>query len=147
MKVKNIVSYLDGRTQSTVAFPEILGTFQMFFLDYYQDGLRRLTNIRNVNEVEPDLLIQTLDMLGMRLDMSNVSELNKRRAVREVINFYKRCGTKKSINFLGYINDRVINLDEALWTNDYIHFATPDELGATYERKQYSKVRRTICKR
>lgn len=133
---KNIVSYLDGRTQSTVAFPEILGTFQMFFLDYYQDGLRRLTNIRNVNEVEPDLLIQTLDMLGMRLDMSNVSELNKRRAVREVINFYKRCGTKKSINFLGYINDRVINLDEALWTNDYIHFATPDELGATYERKQ-----------
>ncbi len=136
---KNIVSYLDGRTRSTVAFPEILGTFQMFFIDYYQDGLRRLTNIRNVNEVEPDLLIPTLDMLGMRLDMSNVSELNKRRAVREVINFYKRCGTKKSINFLGYINDRVINLDEALWTNDYIHFATPDELGATYERKQLAQ--------
>lgn len=136
---KNIVSYLDGRTRSTVAFPEILGTFQLFFIDYYQDGLRRLTNIRNVNEVEPDLLIPTLDMLGMRLDMSNVSELNKRRAVREVINFYKRCGTKKSINFLGYINDRVINLDEALWTNDYIHFATPDELGATYERKQLAQ--------
>lgn len=136
---KDIVSYLDGRTRDTVAIPEILESFQLFFINYYQDALRRLTHIRNVNEVEPDLLMPTLDMLGMRLDMSKMSELNKRRAIREVINFYKRCGTKQSVNFLGYINDKVINLEDALWTDDYIHFSTPEELGATYERKQLAQ--------
>ena len=136
---KSIVSYLDPRTQDTIAYPEILQSFQLFFLDYYQDGIRRLTHLRNVNEVEPELLMPTLDMLGMRLDMSKMSELNKRRAVKEVINFYKRCGTRQSINFLGYINDKVINMEDALWTDDYVHFSTPAELGATYERRQLAQ--------
>ena len=133
---KDIVSYLDERTQETTTYPEILRVFQHFFLDQIQDGLDRLSKIRNVDSVEPSLLASTLDMLGMRLDLSSMPDESKRRAVKEVVNFYKRSGTKNSINFLGYINNKVFALDEALWTNDYIKFYTPFELGATYERKK-----------
>lgn len=134
-RAKNIVSYLDHRTRETVAIPEILESFQLFFFDHYQDALTRLYKIRNIDSVEEDLLPTTLDMLGMRLDLTQLSESNKRRSIREVVNFYKRCGTKNSVNFLGFIQDKIISVEEALWTNDYIHFMTPTELGATYSRE------------
>lgn len=133
---KSIVSYLDDRTNQTFAIPDILGTFQYFFLEHFQDALDRLCNIRNSNKIEPSLLNNTLDMLGMRLDLTTMSDENKKKAIQEVVNFYKRCGTKASVNFLGYINDKVISLNDALWTRDYVNFYSPEELGAEYKKKE-----------
>ena len=135
-EVKSIVSYLDERTQKTALYPEVLESYQRIVLDDYYDGIVRVQNSRNIAKMDEAFLSRTLNFLGLFLDVTDLGITNRRRALRELANFYSRIGTQKSTNYLGLIEDSLMTLTDALWTNDYIHFYTKEELGAKTEKRE-----------
>lgn len=134
--IKSIVSYLDERTQNTALIPEMLDSYQRIVLNDYYDGIVRVQNSRNIAKMDESFLSRTLNFLGLFLDVTDIGITNRRRALRELSNFYSRIGTQKSTNYLGLIEDSLFTLTDALWTSDYINFYTREELGAKSEKKE-----------
>lgn len=133
---KKIVSYLDPRTKATRAIPEVLESLQWYFLNDYHDGLERVQNSRSITRMDESFLGKTINYLGLFLDISDMNISNRRRALRELTKFYSRIGTQLSTNYLGLIEDSLMTLTDALWTNDYIHFYTKEELGGKSYRRE-----------
>lgn len=133
---KNITSYLDERTYKTKLIPDILDSLQWNFFNDYADGLERVQNSRSISNMDDSFLSKTLNYLGLFLDTSEMSLSNRRKALRELSYFYSRVGTQGSTNYLGFIEDSLMKLTDALWTSDYINFYTKEELGArSYKRE------------
>lgn len=147
-EAKSILKYVSEYDLQKTLFPELLGSFQRVLLDETYDSIQRLKNIRSITKVDREHITKLLDMLGLKIDITDMTLEQKHGILEELTNFYSMVGTRPSYNYYNRMtsNSKIIKLDQlftpiknggtiAAPIYRYVTFKTAEELGAVYKKE------------
>ena len=151
-EARSILNYLSEYDLDKGFLPEILKVFQRVLLDEAYDSVKRLQDTRSVTKIDSNSISKLIKLMGVTLNIYNMSIAEKRRLLEELTNFYKMVGTRPSYNIYNQatshgqmtnlrqlftpIKDN-ISTDESgkdTSTKRYVTFRNDEELGAKYYR-------------
>ena len=151
-QARSIVNYLSQYDLDKQLLPEILKVFQRVILDEAYDSVKRLQDTRDTTRVDSNSISQLIKLMGVTLNIYNMTTAEKRKLLEELTNFYKMVGTRPSYNLynLATSHGQMAGLRQLFTpirdgigidgdsvdtsTKRYVTFRTDEELGAEYHR-------------
>ena len=159
-EAKSILNYTSNFDSDNIVFKEMLTVFQRTLLDEAYDSIQRLKDIRDINRVDSSNINQLINLLGMKINVTDMNLIQRHNLLEELNSFYRIVGTKASLNFYNAISKtsrRILRIDQlftpikdSTTTEDtyyrYVTFRTAAELGAkihqeyVYDHEDYGSV-------
>ena len=159
-EAKSILNYTSNFDSDNIVFKEMLTIFQRTLLDEAYDSIQRLKDIRDINRVDSSNINQLINLLGMKINVTDMNLIQRHNLLEELNSFYRIVGTKASLNFYNAISKtsrRILRIDQlftpikdSTTTKDtyhrYVTFRTATELGAkihqeyVYDHEDYGSV-------
>ena len=148
-EARSILHYVSNYDLKGVLFRELLSVFQFILLNETYDSLQRLREIRSIDKVDSGNINQLINLLGLKINVTNMTLKQRHNLLEELNNYYNLVGTKASFNFYNTTTTtgNIVNIDQ-LFTpirdvvdgenqgaKRYVTFRTAEELGAVYKQE------------
>lgn len=132
--VTDLQNFIPELFDNTKLIPELFEALQNQ-VDEVDDSVLRLNYSKDYNKTSNELLARTLADIGIKFYKA-VSNETLRRLVQESITYEITSGRKIGLDYIGISLGVELSYSQ-LWTNDYIHFYSKEEIPETDLDKFY----------